>query len=151
MGSVVAAGVWGSSYWTASLQYRALRGGARLGCAVGRGMDAVEYDTRAQSWILDYMQRCRRGRALVAVLHRSPFQVYNFNDLSSSAATTRHFQPCSLRALSSLEVVGDRFKELYPLSRNSTNGVTALLWHLHRGRVHQQSPQQLYDALITWD
>jgi len=48
--------VWGGSYWTASLQYRALRGGARLGRAIGRGHDVVdEYDSQA-SMILDYMQ-----------------------------------------------------------------------------------------------
>jgi hypothetical protein len=48
--------VFGGSYWTASLQYRALRGGARLGRAIGRGLDvADEYDHQA-SLILDYMQ-----------------------------------------------------------------------------------------------
>ena len=48
--------MWGGSYWTASLQYRALRGGARLGRAIGCGHDVVdEYDSQA-SMILDYMQ-----------------------------------------------------------------------------------------------
>jgi glucoamylase len=39
--------VWGSSYWAASFQYRALRGGARLGRAIGRNNDVEEYDTHA--------------------------------------------------------------------------------------------------------
>jgi glucoamylase len=48
--------VFGGSYWTASLQYRALRGGARLAREIHRGLDVVEeYETRA-SLILDYMQ-----------------------------------------------------------------------------------------------
>jgi glucoamylase len=48
--------VWGGSYWTASLQYRALRGGARLARQIGRGIDvADEYDHQA-SLVLDYMQ-----------------------------------------------------------------------------------------------
>lgn len=48
--------MWGGSYWTASLQYRALRGGARLGRAIGRGLDVVDgYDHQA-SLVLDYMQ-----------------------------------------------------------------------------------------------
>lgn len=49
--------VWGGSYWTASLQYRALRGGARLGRAVGRANDndVAEYDRQA-ALVLDYMQ-----------------------------------------------------------------------------------------------
>jgi glucoamylase len=47
--------VWGGSYWTASLQYRALRGGARLGRTLGRHNNVEEYDSHA-SMILDYMQ-----------------------------------------------------------------------------------------------
>jgi len=47
--------VRGGSYWTASLQYRALRGGARLGRTLGRHNNVEEYDPRA-SMILDYLQ-----------------------------------------------------------------------------------------------
>ena len=49
--------VWGGSYWTASLQYRALRGGARLARAVGREIEngADDYDRKA-ALVLDYMQ-----------------------------------------------------------------------------------------------
>ncbi len=44
--------------------------------------------------------------------------VYNFDpSLGCDDAT---FQPCSPHALSSLKVVGDRFKEFFPLSRNFT-------------------------------
>jgi glucoamylase len=44
--------------------------------------------------------------------------VYNFDpSLGCDDAT---FQPCSPRALSSLNVVGDRFKEFFPLSQNFT-------------------------------
>jgi glucoamylase len=44
--------------------------------------------------------------------------VYNFDpSLGCDDAT---FQPCSPRALSSLKVVGDRFKEFFPVSRNFT-------------------------------
>ena len=47
--------VWYGSYWTASLQYRALRAGARLGRTIGRDDSAVEYETHA-SMILNYFQ-----------------------------------------------------------------------------------------------
>ena len=47
--------VWGGSYWTASLQYRALRGGARLGRALNRVNLVEEYEAHG-SMILDYMQ-----------------------------------------------------------------------------------------------
>jgi glucoamylase len=44
--------------------------------------------------------------------------VYNFDpSLGCDDAT---FQPCSPRALSSLKVVGDHFKEFFPISRNFT-------------------------------
>ena len=44
--------------------------------------------------------------------------VYNFDpSLGCDDAT---FQPCSPRALSSLKVVGDRFKDFFPLSKNFT-------------------------------
>ena len=44
--------------------------------------------------------------------------VYNFDpSLGCDDAT---FQPCSPRALSSLKVVGDRFKEFFPVSQNFT-------------------------------
>src|SRR6267142_4708889 len=53
--------VWGGSYWTASLQYRALRGGARLGHTLGRQNNVEEYEAHA-SMILDYMQvSCEYG------------------------------------------------------------------------------------------
>src|SRR6266404_1897698 len=45
--------------------------------------------------------------------------VYNFDpSLGCDDAT---FQPCSPRALSNLKVVGDRYKEVFPLSRNFTS------------------------------
>jgi glucoamylase len=51
--------VWGGSYWTASLQYRALLAGARLGRNIGRDADSVsEYEIHA-SKILDYLQESR--------------------------------------------------------------------------------------------
>ena len=44
--------------------------------------------------------------------------VYNFDpSLGCDDAT---FQPCSPRALSSLKVVGDHFKDFFPLSKNFT-------------------------------
>jgi glucoamylase len=45
--------------------------------------------------------------------------VYNFDpSLGCDDAT---FQPCSPRALSSLKVVGERFRDFFPLSRDFTS------------------------------
>jgi glucoamylase len=165
--------VWGGSYWTASLQYRALRGGARLGRAIGRGLDVVdEYDHQA-SLVLDYMQtfwneeegfmtettttnvsegRSGYGSAPLTV------SVYNFDpSLGCDDAT---FQPCSPRALSSLKVVGDHFKAFFPISQNYTDKQPPFYGFFTEDEFiggHPQffssfnSAEQLYDALITWD
>lgn len=50
--------VWGGSYWTASLQYRALLSGARLGRYIGRGESVSEYESHAKM-IFDYLQESR--------------------------------------------------------------------------------------------
>ncbi|KAH9957842.1 Six-hairpin glycosidase-like protein [Lactifluus volemus] len=165
--------VFGGSYWTASLQYRALRGGARLARAIHRGLDVVEeYETRA-SLILDYMQtfwnehegfmsettitdvklgRSGYGSAPLTV------SVYNFDpSLGCDDAT---FQPCSPRALSSLKVVGDHFKEFFPISRNFPEDQPPFYGFFTEDEFiggHPQffasfnSAEQLYDALYTWD
>jgi glucoamylase len=44
--------------------------------------------------------------------------VYNFDP--SVGCDDATFQPCSPRALSSLKVVGDHFKEFFPISQNYT-------------------------------
>ena len=49
--------VWGGSYWTSSIQYRALIEGAQFGRKIGRGEDAAQFESLA-SLILDYIQEC---------------------------------------------------------------------------------------------
>ena len=138
------------------MQYRALRGGARLGRAIGRDVDVIEYDARA-TMILEYMQVGTAGPTrdfcfdmlIMSKKKKQTFwnaeeefmtettitdiemgrsgygsapltvSVYNFDpSLGCDDAT---FQPCSPRALSSLRVVGDRFRDFFPLSQNFTN------------------------------
>jgi len=102
--------------------------------------------------------------------------VYNFDpSLGCDDAT---FQPCSPRALSSLKVVGDRFKAFFPLSQNFTEEqppyfgfftedefigghvspsdvrrVTPPTYHVPQPQFFSSfnSAEQLYDALTTWD
>jgi hypothetical protein len=47
--------VWAGSYWTSSVQYRALRAGARLCRLIGREADDRGYDGVA-SMVLEYAQ-----------------------------------------------------------------------------------------------
>ncbi|KAF8473009.1 Six-hairpin glycosidase-like protein [Russula ochroleuca] len=164
--------VWGGSYWTASLQYRALRGGARLGRAIGRDNNVAEYDAHA-AMVLDYMQTfwnekeefmtettvtdVKKGRSGYGSAPLT-VSVYNFDpSLGCDDAT---FQPCSPRALSSLKVVGDRFKAFFPISQNFTDKQPPYYGFFTEDEFiggHPQffasfnSAEQLYDALITWD
>ncbi|KAI9431007.1 Six-hairpin glycosidase-like protein [Lactarius psammicola] len=164
--------VWGGSYWTASLQYRALRGGARLGRAIGRDDNSIEYDAHA-AMILEYIQTfwndkeefmtettvtdVAKGRSGYGSVPLT-ISVYNFDpSLGCDDAT---FQPCSPRALSSLKVVGDRFKDFFPLSRNFSSDQPPYFGFFTEDQFiggHPQffasfnSAEQLYDALMTWD
>ncbi|KAH8995264.1 hypothetical protein EDB86DRAFT_3077751 [Lactarius hatsudake] len=85
--------------------------------------------------------------------------VHNFDP--SPGCDDATFQPCSPRALSSLKVVGDRCKGLYPLGRNfKLHGRTSRGFFAEDvfigGHVPQlfaafNSAEQLFDAFITWD
>ena len=105
--------------------------------------------------------------------------VYNFDP--SVGCDDDTFQPCSPRALSSLKVVGDHFKEFFPISQNYTDKQppfygfftedqfigghvcgysvnsssrmtdNALFTTQPQFFASYNSAEQLYDALITWD
>ncbi|KAI0292707.1 Six-hairpin glycosidase-like protein [Multifurca ochricompacta] len=73
------------------------------------------------------------------------------------------FQPCSDRALSTLKVVGDAFKEAFPVNQglpsnqspffgssskiNCSEGITPFVQYFASFNV----AEQIFDALITWD
>jgi hypothetical protein len=50
--------VWAGSYWTSSLQHRALVAGARLSRTIGRYENTLRYDEVAPQ-VLDYLQESR--------------------------------------------------------------------------------------------
>ncbi|KAH9032638.1 hypothetical protein EDB84DRAFT_133157 [Lactarius hengduanensis] len=144
MGSVVAAGL------VRFLLDRIFAYRACLGHPIGRGDNLIENDAHA-AMILEYMQTFRNDKEEFMVENtitniakgRSGYgsapltvSIYNFDPALGCDDAT--FQPCSPRALSSLKVVGDRCKELYPLSRNSTSDQPRLL---RRGRVHRRARQ----------
>ncbi|KAF8267656.1 Six-hairpin glycosidase-like protein [Lactarius quietus] len=164
--------VWGGSYWTASLQYRALLSGARLGRSIGRGDGASEYESHA-AMILDYLQEkegfmtettvtdVRTGGRSGKGSAPSTISVLNFDPTLGCDSAT--FQPCSDRALSTLKVVGDAFAELFAFTQNLPPDADKLRpffgWFLEEkllgghaqyfGTLH--ATEQLFDALITWD
>jgi len=166
--------VWGGSFWTASLQYRALRTGARLSLSIGRESSTLEYDSRA-SMILDYLQTFwnseegymsettvtdvktggRSGKGTAPLL----VSVVNFDpSLGCDSAT---FQPCSDHALSNWKVISDAFRAIFPISARLTPDQPNPFfgWFLEAklfgGPAHYyatfHASEQLFDALITWD
>ncbi|KAI0060526.1 Six-hairpin glycosidase [Artomyces pyxidatus] len=164
--------VCGGSYWTSSLQYRALTAGARLGHKIGRPEDVAGYDTQA-SKILDYMQtfwdekdgymaettvtdvKAGRSGKGAAPLTAS---VYNFDPTLGCDAKT--FQPCSDRALASHKFVANEFRKFFPISQDIPEGDPAYMGFFLEDRFEGGHPQffasfnqaeQLYDALTTWD
>ncbi|KAI0266993.1 Six-hairpin glycosidase-like protein [Gloeopeniophorella convolvens] len=165
--------VWGGSFWTASLQHRALHTGARIAHSIGRGENAAEYENRA-SVILDYLQTfwneeegfmtettvtdvSTGGRSGLGV---APLTVSILNFDPSLGCDSVTFQPCSDRALSSLQVVNDAFWELFPINQRAPAGQPPLLGFYLEEQLFGGHPQhfstynaaeQLFDALITWD
>ncbi|KAH9969259.1 Six-hairpin glycosidase-like protein [Lactifluus volemus] len=164
--------VWGGSYWTASLQYRALQAGARLGRIIGRDGSTLEYESQASN-ILDYLQESCYSRFMsetnvtdVRSGGRSgkgtaPLTVSTLNFDPSLGCDSATFQPCSDRALSSLKVIGDAFQKIYPISESlPPDQPNALLGFyleetlfggnpVYFGMLH--ASEQIFDALLTWD
>jgi glucoamylase len=165
--------VWAGSYWTSSLQYRALVAGARLSRTIGRYDNTLGYDKIAPM-VLEYLQtfwneeegfmtettitdvetggRSGIGSAPLTV------SVINFDPTLGCDPAT--FQPCSDRALSSLKVVGDAFKELFPINQELPPDQSPyygffLEDQLYGGQVQYFAilnvAEQIFDALLTWD
>ena len=168
--------MWGGSYWTASLQYRALKAGARLGRTIGRARSAPEYESHA-SMILDYLQESYyRRRSLDVDTHltlqtfwneegymsettitnvgrggrsgkgSAPLSVTVLNFDPSLGCDSATFQPCSDRALSSLKVLGDEFKDIFPITERLHPDQPSALFgafyeeQIFGGHVRRQSP-----------
>ncbi|KAI0267072.1 Six-hairpin glycosidase-like protein [Gloeopeniophorella convolvens] len=167
--------VWGGSYWTAYLQHRALKAGARLASSIGRGDGAYAFESHALI-ILNYLQTFwneKEGYMTEAVptnghrrgvvrsgLGAAPLaaSVLNFDpSLGCDAAT---FQPCSDRALSTLKVLTDAYRERFSVNHDTPPNLPVLLGRFpednHLGGHAQyfstfNAAEQLFDAAITWD
>ncbi|KAH9020840.1 hypothetical protein EDB85DRAFT_1895958 [Lactarius pseudohatsudake] len=118
MGSLVAARLEdpGGSFCAASLQYRALRAGARLGRSISGGTVPSRASTfwneeqgfMTETTVTDVMRWGRSGKGSVPIT----VSVLNFDPTLGCDPAT--FQPCSDRALSNLKVIGDAFPKIFP-------------------------------------
>ncbi|KAI0062951.1 glycoside hydrolase family 15 protein [Artomyces pyxidatus] len=159
--------IYTESFWTAAMQHRALYAGAMLGRKLGR-TDIEGYEQGSHT-ILSYMQTFwdaeggfMRGNTVYdrSGIDSAALLVSTFNYDPSADCDARTFQPCSDRALSSLKMLVDNFKSLYPVSReipeHKPGPVGLFLEHEYGGGFPWYfttfyAAQQLYDALSTWD
>jgi len=165
--------VWGGSYWTASLQYRALRSGARLGRKIGRAESASSFEAQA-SIVLQYLQTFWNEKdgfmsettvTDVATGGRSgigsaPLTVSVMNFDPTLGCDSATFQPCSERALSSLKFLIDTYRTHYPINANIPKDQPVLIGgfledkFLGGGAQYFStfnSAEQLFDAVHTWN
>ena len=136
--------VSGSSFWTTSVQHRALRQGATLANAIGEIASANIYATQADN-LLCFMQVSmvnHPGRNLIPYLPQIQSywdpsglhmtantaggrsgvdantvlaSIYSFDPAAGCDAAT--FQPCSDKALASLKVYVDSFRSIYSINK----------------------------------
>ncbi|KAI9449115.1 Six-hairpin glycosidase-like protein [Lactarius psammicola] len=170
--------VWAGSYWSASLQYRALVTGARLGRNIGRLDSVATYESQA-AVIREYLQESHDtfwneeegwmsettitnvttgGRSGMGPV---PLTVALLNFDPTLGCDSATFQPCSDRALSYLKVVTDAHVGLFPFIKTLAPGQPPAFFAFFLEETalggHAQYPmtlgvaEQMYNALITWD
>ncbi|KAI0053515.1 glycoside hydrolase family 15 protein [Auriscalpium vulgare] len=165
--------VWSGSFWTSSMQHRALRAGARLARTLGRESETLGYDQKA-ALVLDYLQSfwneekgyiaettitdMSMGRSGIG---SAPLTVTILNYDQSLGCDAATFQPCSDRALSTLKAVSDAYRKKFPIvSKDIPDNQPGYFgFYLEDGYIggHPQFAQcmnqaeQLYDALSTWE
>ncbi|KAN0139655.1 glycoside hydrolase family 15 protein [Lactarius tabidus] len=159
--------VWGGSYWTSSMQYRALIEGAQFSRKIGRGEDADLFESLASLTFWNEKEGFMSdttvtdvktgGRSGIGAASLSA-SVFNFDPTLGCDSTT--FQPCSERALAGLEYLVRIYREHFPINQKIPKGQPVLLGIFPEDQVLDGGPlyyptfnsaEQLLDALITWD
>ncbi|KAF9562600.1 glucoamylase G2 [Agrocybe pediades] len=157
-----------SSFFTTSVQYRALVEGATLAAALGRADDAKVYRTEAAK-VLCFLQTYwnanggyvtantgggRSGKdANVALASIHSFDV-------AAGCDAKTFQPCSDKALSNLKVYVDSFRQIYSINNGIASNAAVATGRYPEDVYYNGNPwylttaavaEQLYDVLIVWD
>ncbi|KAF7298796.1 Glucoamylase [Mycena indigotica] len=154
-----------SSFFTTAVQHRSLREGAALAKALGQNASA--YITQADNALCflqsywnptgGYITANTRGGRSGKDANTALASVHTFDPAAGCDAAT--FQPCSDKALASLKVYVDSFRDIYAINKGiAPNAAVATgrypedvyfggnPWYLTTAVV----AEQLYDALIVW-
>lgn len=156
-----------SSFFTTAVQHRALHEGAAFARTIGQTASASSYAAQAanvvcfqqsywnpsQGYITSNTGGGRSGKDANSALA----SLHNFDPEAGCDATT--FQPCSDKALASLKVFVDSFRQIYSINQGiPANQAIATgryaedvyygghPWYLSTTAV----AEQLYDAVIVW-
>ncbi|EIM83582.1 glucoamylase [Stereum hirsutum FP-91666 SS1] len=157
-----------SSFFTTSVQHRALREGIILATALGQTSNVASWTTQANN-LLCFLQSFwnptsgyitantgggRSGKDANTILA----SIHTFDPAALCDVTT--FQPCSDKALANLKVYTDAFRTIYGI-----NSAVAAGQPVATGRYPEDSymggnpwylatlavAEQLYDSLIVWN
>ncbi|KAI9457415.1 Six-hairpin glycosidase-like protein [Russula earlei] len=147
--------VWGGSYWTATMQHR-------------RKTDDPGFDGIASLTFWNEEKGFMTETTITKVtpiggrsgIGAAPLTVAVQNFDPTLGCDPKTFQPCSDRALSSLKVVGDAFRKIFPIDQTLPPDQFPYFGffiedELFGGQVQYFASfnvaEQIYDALITWD
>ncbi|KAJ8610252.1 hypothetical protein MRB53_038655 [Persea americana] len=158
--------VKGSSFFTLSVQHRALVEGATLARAIGKP-NAAYLDNA--SGLLCALQAFWNGDFVEANINANSGRsgkdantilasIHTFDVLTGCDDAT--FQPCSSKALANLKEVVDSFRTIYPINAHTPTDQAVAIgryqedvymgghpWYLNTAAV----AEQLYDALHQWN
>ncbi|KAG6866185.1 hypothetical protein C0991_007735 [Blastosporella zonata] len=168
--------VSGASFFTSSVQHKALRQGVTFAKKIGQASAVANWSIQADN-ILCFLQHdlltmasksywnptglhitsnTNGGRSGIDA-NSALASIHTFDAAAGCDATT--FQPCSDKALASLKVYVDSFRTIYTINnQTSAHGAVATgrypedvyyggnPWYLTTAAV----AEQLYDALIVW-
>jgi len=157
-----------SSFFTTTVQHRALRQGVTLAAALGDFDAAFEYIAQAYS-LLCFLQTYKNTAGGYFTVNTASGRsgidsntvlasIHVFDPSAGCDAVT--FQPCSDVALSNLKVYVDSFRGIYSINKGIAPNAAVATGRYPEDVYYGGNPwylstfavaEQLYDALIVWD
>ncbi|KAF8637794.1 hypothetical protein AX17_002564 [Amanita inopinata Kibby_2008] len=153
-----------SSFFTTTVQHRALREGAKLASAIGQS--STSYTNQADNLFCfqqsywnnaGYMTANTGGGRSGKDANTVLTSIHTFDAAAGCDAAT--FQPCSDKALSNLKVYVDSFRSIYQINSGIASNSGVATGRYPEDVYYNGNPwylttlavaEQLYDALIVW-
>ncbi|TFK73657.1 glycoside hydrolase family 15 protein [Pluteus cervinus] len=157
-----------SSFFTSAAQHRALREGAAFARQLGQTSVAATYEEQANN-VLCFLQsywnptgkyitsNTGGGRSGIDA-NSALASIHNFDPEAGCDVAT--YQPCSDKALSSLKVYVDSFRQIYSINKGIPANQAVATGRYPEDVYYGGNPwylgvaavaEQLYDSIITWN